>query len=239
MLLSSRPLKRDVFFCPEESNFYSYCLENLVLSNSSHISSIVEFGSGDGCPILKALLRTDFEGVIHGFEISQAACEVAKAKIKEHRLNDYYVIHNKCLFESAQVEADCLISNPPYLPALDNNLYQPLLHGGTDGITITKKLISLGYDNVMVMAASYSNPEGLIDYAIAKGYCVSDFLIAPLSFGYYSSEPKVRERIAELRQQNQAFYSDNLYLLAGVLFTQRAEAESDRTAELVQLMTAL
>ncbi|HCF26214.1 MAG TPA: SAM-dependent methyltransferase, partial [Cyanobacteria bacterium UBA11049] len=29
MLTSSQPLK-EVFFCPEESNFYSYCLETLV-----------------------------------------------------------------------------------------------------------------------------------------------------------------------------------------------------------------
>lgn len=122
---------------------------------------------------------------------------------------------------------------------MDNKIYQPLLHGGIDGITVTKKLLTLGYENVLVMVSSYSNPEGMIDYARAKGYCVASFIVSPLTFGYYSSDPKVRNRIEELRRNNMAFYSKNIYLLAGVLFTKQQESHVDLSAELLQVMTSL
>ncbi len=243
MLTSSQPLKsqplKEVFFCPEESDFYSHCLETLVLQNCLNSESIVEFGSGDGSPIIKALLRTDFDGRIQGFELNRSAYEVATSQIKQHRLNDKYIIHNRCLFQSPRPQANYLISNPPYLPALDNKLYQPLLHGGIEGITITKKLLSLNYPNVLTLVSSYSNPEGLIRYALAAGYSVANFTILPVPFGYYSSEPKVKQRIQELRQENRAFYSKDMYLLAGVLFTQESNSATDLSGDLVKLLTSL
>lgn len=238
MLTTSQPLK-DVFFCPEESNFYSHCLETLVFQNCFNSESILEFGSGDGSPVIKSLLRSEFEGVVHGFELNSLACQVANSKIREYQLSDRYIIHNRCLFDSAKPDATYLVSNPPYLPALDNKLYQPLLHGGIDGITVTKKLLSLNYPNVLVLVSSYSNPEDLINYALANNYVVSDFAISPLQFGYYSSEPKVKDRIQELRRNNRAFYSKNIYLLAGVLFTKESAYSGDVSTELVKLMTSL
>ena len=238
MLTSSKPLK-DIFFCPEESNFYSHCLETLVLNNCDGSESIIEFGSGDGSPVINSLLRTKFDGIVHGFEISTLACEAAKSKIEEYELSHKYLIHNISLFDSSQPDADYLISNPPYLPASDNKIYQPSLHGGIDGITVTKQLLTLGYENVLVMISSYSNPEGMINYARALGYYVSNFLVSPLTFGYYSSDPKVKNRIVELRESQMAFYSKNIYLLAGVLFTKHQKKSIDISTELIQLMTSL
>ncbi|HEY9750967.1 MAG TPA: methyltransferase [Allocoleopsis sp.] len=239
MLLSSRPLK-DIFFCPEESNFYSNCIENLVLKHCVGSESIIEFGSGDGSPVIQALLRTEFEGTVHGFEINHLACDVAHEKISEYELSDRYKVHCNSFFDSLKFQADYLISNPPYLPALDNKIYQPFLHGGIDGITVTKKLLSCNHKNVLVMAASYSDPQGLVDYAHEQDYVVSDFIISPLPFGYYSSDPKVQSRIADLRREKRAFYTDNLYLLAGVLFTKQEVADNeDVSIELMRLMTAL
>jgi methylase of polypeptide subunit release factors len=238
MLTSSQPLK-DVFFCPEESNFYSHCLETLVLKNCFNAESIIEFGSGDGSPVIKSLLRTEFDGTIHGFELNSLACQVAKSKIKQYKLSDKYIIHNRSLFDSAKPEATYLVSNPPYLPALDNKIYQPLLHGGVEGITVTKQLLALNCQNVLVLVSSYSNPEGLINYALFNDYSVADFAISPMPFGYYSSETKVRDRIRELRRNNRAFYSDNIYLLAGVLFTKESASTVDKSTELVKLMTSL
>lgn len=238
MLTSSQPLK-EVFFCPEESNFYSYSLESLVFNKCFNSESIIEFGSGDGSPVIQSLLRTEFDGVVQGFEINRLACQTANSKIKEHKLSNRYIVHNRCLFESAKPYANYLISNPPYLPALDNKLYQPFLHGGIEGITVTKKLLSLNYQNVLVLVASYSNPEGLIDFAQANNYNVSDFTVSPMPFGYYSSEPKVRDRIGELRRSKRAFYSNNLYLLAGVLFTKNSVKTEDLSNDLLKLMTCL
>lgn len=238
MLISSQRLK-EVFFCPEESNFYSHCLEALVLNNCFNSESIIEFGSGDGSPVIKSLLRADFDGVIHGFELNSLACQTANSRIDEYNLSDKYIIYNRSFFDTAKPYANYLISNPPYLPALDNKLYQPLLHGGIEGNTITKQLLSLDYENVLVMVASYSNPEGVISYANEKGYYVSDFIVLPLKFGYYSSEPKVMNRIKELKEENKAFYSKNIYLLAGVLFSKPGKHSVDLSKELIQTMTSL
>lgn len=238
MLTSAQPLK-DIFFCPEESGFYAYCLESLVLNQCIGSESIIEFGAGDGSPVIQSLLRTNFNGVVHGFELNKSAAQQANLKIKEYGLSEKYKIHNRSFFDSQRPQADYLVSNPPYLPAIDNKLYQPLLHGGLDGITVTKKLLALGYENVLVMVSSYSNPEGLIDYAITKGYHTSNFIISPLNFGYYSSEPKVMDRIGEMKKNKMAFCSKNIYLLAGVLFTKRNLASSDSSTELLQIMTSL
>ena len=238
MLTSPKPLK-DVFFCPEESNFYSYCLQSLVLNNCLNSETIIEFGSGDGSPIINSLSKTKFNGLVHGFEINKLSCELANERINIHGLSDKYIIHNRSLFDISAPQGDYLISNPPYLPAIDNKIYQPFLHGGIDGITITKQLLSLGYKNVLAMIASYSNPVGAIDYALTKGYHIANFIVSPLKFGYYSSEPKVKNRIEELKQDNMAFYSQNIYLLAGVLFTKQSDNQENLSTELVQLMTSL
>ncbi|NJL19623.1 MAG: SAM-dependent methyltransferase [Leptolyngbyaceae cyanobacterium SM1_3_5] len=228
---------REVFFCPEESNFYSYCLESMVLNNRVDRDAIVEFGSGDGSPVIKALLRSDFNGKVHGFELNASACKIAIARAQEYELDQHYQLYNASFFEADRPIASVIISNPPYLPAIDNKLYQPLLHGGIDGITITKKLLELGYDEALMMVSSYSNPKGLVDFAAQQGYCVSNFLVSPLPFGYYSSDPKVKSRIAEMREQQEAFYSSQMYCLAGVLFSQRCEM--DLTEEFLQVITAL
>lgn len=238
MLTSPKPLK-DVFFCPEESNFYSYCLQSLVLNNCLSSETIIEFGSGDGSPVINSLIKTKFDGVVHGFEVNSLSCELANEKINVYGLNGQYVVHNLSLFDAAPPQGDYLISNPPYLPAIDNKIYQPFLHGGTDGITVTKQLLSLGYENILAMIASYSNPVGAIDYALTKGYHVANFIISPLKFGYYSSEPKVKNRIEELKKDQMAFYSENIYLLAGVLFTKQSGCQENLSTELAQLMTCL
>lgn len=237
MLTSSKPLQ-DVFYCPEESNFYSHCLETLVLNECYSSTIIVEFGSGDGSPVINSLIKTRFNGVIHGFELNTGAYKIAKSNIQEYELTDKYIIHNTSFFESSIPKAGYLISNPPYLPAVDKNIYQPLLHGGTDGSTIARKMLDLDYENVLLMLSSYSNPEGLINYAIAKGYYVANFIVAPLRFGYYSSEPKVKDTILELRNKGMAFYSKNIYLLAGVVFKQH-QPGVDLSTELIHLMTSL
>jgi len=54
-------------------------------------------------------------------------------------------------------------------PAIDDNIYQPLLHGGTDGSTIARRLLSLNYENVLLML--YSNPELSL---IAQDYYVAN-----------------------------------------------------------------
>lgn len=58
---------------------------------------------------------------------------------------------------------------------------------------------------------------------------MTDFLVTPLPFGYYSSEPKVRNWIREMKGHGQAFYSESagIYFLAGVLFQRQAPGSDD------------
>jgi methylase of polypeptide subunit release factors len=232
-------LPKEIFICPEESQFYAQCLENMVLNRCNISNTIVEFGSGDGSPVISALQKSIFKGVIHGFELNSFAYQLACLKIKEYQLQDRYIIHNCCFFEDLPFNANYLIANPPYLPAPDNNLYIPDLHGGTDGAKITKKLLSLGYINVLLMVSAYSNPVEIVDYAAQQGYRVIDFMVSPLKFGYYSCEPKVKKAILELRNQHKAFYSKNVYFLSGVLFRRADETSINLSEEFIKIMTVL
>ncbi|MGP1387980.1 MAG: methyltransferase [Thainema sp.] len=234
------PSPRNVFFCPEESRFYSQCLEKMLLNHCSAAETIVEFGSGDGSAVINSLLNTSFNGVIHGYELNPRACQVAQSHIRQQGLTDCYIVHNQCCFTGLkQHSAQCLIANPPYIPAPDNRILMPELHGGIDGATITKKLLTVGCEQVLLMISAYSNPVDTICHARAQGYQVVDFMVTPLPFGCYSSEPKVKNWIAKLRSQNKAFYSSNIYFLTGALFQKQNSAVADLSDELLKVMTVL
>jgi methylase of polypeptide subunit release factors len=212
----------------------------MVLNRCTSSDLVIEFGSGDGSPVIHGLLRTTFKGTIHGYELNPKACQLAQSRIRQYRLSDRYVVRNQCFFEGwKQSRANYLIANPPYLPAPDNNIYMPSLHGGADGAAITQRLFSVGCERVLTLISAYSNPVETIEYAFAQGYQVVDFAIAPLKFGYYSSESKVKDTITALRRDRKAFYSQNIYLLAGVLFKKHHQGDANLSAELLQVMTAL
>lgn len=231
--------EKEVFFCPEESHFYSHCLERLVFNQCSNSDSVVEFGCGDGTPVINSLNRINFNSKVHGYELNPSAYAVAQSRIDQHNLNHQYTVYNQSFFEASHPDAQYLIANPPYIPAPDNKISMPLLHGGVDGAAITNRLLSLNYPSVMLLVSSYSNPVGTIEHALVNGYSVADFMITPLKFGYYSSEPKVKNHISELRQNRKAFYSGNIYFLAGVLFKKRSLCDTDISTELSQVMTSL
>jgi methylase of polypeptide subunit release factors len=231
--------ENEVFYCPEESYFYSYCLERFVLSACSKAERAVEFGAGDGTPIIHSLTRNPFLGQIHGYELNPAACQVANTRIERYGLEAHYVIHNQSFFDAIRPEASYLIANPPYLPAPDDEIQMPALRGGKDGSEITCRLLTLDYSTVLLMISSYSNPVDTIACAIAHDYYVSDFMVAPLQFGYYSSEAKVKNTIHQLKCDRQAFCSDNIYFLAGVLFCKQHKGAIDLSDELIRLMTAI
>ncbi|HEY9878591.1 MAG TPA: methyltransferase [Leptolyngbyaceae cyanobacterium] len=228
-----------VFFCPEESQFYAQCLEKMVLPQCGSEDSVVEFGAGDGSPVISALLKSNFKGFIEGFELNAAACKLANSRIQQYDLDEQYSIYNQCFFKNAPESAKYLVANPPYLPAPNDDLYMPSLYGGRDGATITKRLLNKGCENVMLMISAYSNPIDTVDHALKLGYQVVDFMVSPLRFGYYSCEPKVKNTITELQRQQKAFFSENIYFLAGVLFEKKNFKNTCLSTELIKVMTAL
>jgi methylase of polypeptide subunit release factors len=229
-----------VFCCPEESHFYSQCLEKMLLSQDIDPDRVVEFGAGDGSAVINSLLKSPFNGVIHGYELSPTACQIARSQIHRQGLANRYIIHNQCFFEGLERHpARYLIANPPYIPAPDDAILMPELYGGLDGSAITKALLTVGCEQVLLMISTYSNPVDTVYHAHDQGYQVVDFMVTPLPFGYYSSEPKVKRCIERLRSQKKAFYSPNIYFLTGVLFQKRHPAKADLSKELLTVMTAL
>lgn len=70
--------------CDEESHFYSQVLEKLLLRNCWDTRAcIIEFGAGDGTPVINALLRGASAGcnfgdsIVHGYELNPRAAAVA------------------------------------------------------------------------------------------------------------------------------------------------------------------
>ena len=73
-----------IFVCDEESHFYSQVLEKLLLRNCRDTrATIIEFGAGDGTPVINALLRGASAGcnfgdsTVHGYELNPRAAAVA------------------------------------------------------------------------------------------------------------------------------------------------------------------
>lgn len=219
---SSRHTRSGIFVCDEESHFYSQCLEKLLVKNSSSNQTVIEFGSGDGSPVIGCLIQSQFSGVIHGFELNRKAATLAHSNANESHVSGRYKIHNSCFFQGMHdIPASCLIANPPYIPAPDNNILMPALHGGVDGANLTRDLMTLGFDSAILLISSYANPVDTLHHARNHGYQVTDFMVTPMPFGYYSSEPKVKNWIWKMRDEGKAFCSENWYLLAGVLFQKR------------------
>ena len=62
----------------------------------------------------------------------------------------------------------------------------------TAALCAWQELMTLGFDNVVLLISAYCDPERTMRVAQAQGYRCTDFMVAPLPFGVYSSEPKAR-----------------------------------------------
>ena len=85
-----RHTRNDIFVCDEESQFYSQCLEKLLVKNSSSNQTVIEFGSGDGSPVIGCLIQSRFLGVIHGFELNEKAAALAHSRTIETHVSNRY-----------------------------------------------------------------------------------------------------------------------------------------------------
>ena len=54
-----------------------------------------------------------------------------------------------------------------------------------------QELMTFGFDSAILLLSSYANPVETLEFARQNGYQVTDFMISPMPFGTYSSEPKV------------------------------------------------
>jgi methylase of polypeptide subunit release factors len=187
----------------------------------------------------RMLAQSTFTGMIRGFEINVEAYWSARTSIDTEGVSQRYTVELGDFFEAIQSgdERHVVISNPPYLPCLDNAMKLPELWGGSDGSLVSKRILDCGFDQVMLMMSSYSNPLSIIAHASHLGYRVLDWRKMSLPFGEYSREPAVFQRISDLAHDAKAFIFDTSYVLAGVRWT-RDTAKPDRSKSLVRALTA-
>lgn len=228
-----------IFYCPEESRFYACCLKFLVMESFLN-ADLIEFGAGDGLPVIEAIAKTGFRGTVQGYEINSDAFEKAVQNIRAHGLEHRYSLVRSNLFDhSERIKADILIANPPYLPSPNQELILPELYGGDDGTWVIGNLLSLDFKRAMILIPSFSNPAKIIAEGAGRGYRVCDFLISRLPFGRYSSQDQVLRTIEAMKAQRLAFFSPNGYLIAGVLFEKREYGAADLSAELIRILACL
>lgn len=212
-------IPEQVFSCLEESVFYALCVEHLLFPNIPPGTTLVEFGSGDGTPVIEALQKTpNFSGTVIGYELNERAYTLCQANIAAANLSSVYQIHPGSFFERPPLDAFALLANPPYIPFPDNSIRLPYLHGGLHGSELTIQLLREPCAMSLLLLSSYSHPLGIIETANAHGLYVANFVVMPINYGFYSREPKVFAHIMALQEQGFAFASSEGYLLAGVLF---------------------
>ena len=56
------------------------------------ILQVIEFGAGDGGPVLASLSGSGFQGVVHGFEINERAASIARNRALEFGLQKSYQV---------------------------------------------------------------------------------------------------------------------------------------------------
>lgn len=227
------------FNSPEESIYYSHCLRYLVFDRLNAGHNLVEFGSGDGIPVLNAIKKSNFQGFVTGFEVNPVASEKARSYICASGLQDRYdVISGSFFDEVIFCKEHILISDPPFLPSKTNSIMDPFLWGGNDGSDTYQRLIQQGYDTLMIMIASYSNPLKVLSVAFDHQYTVQDFLISPMTIGEYSREKPVWERLNQMKHAGEAFYSSTHFLLAGVVLAKNHTRVS-MAKELTDVLTSI
>jgi hypothetical protein len=129
-----------------------------------------------------------------------------------------------------------VIANPPYIPAPDGDLLMPELWGGWYGNDLAVRLLTAGFDHVLVALPSYSDPAATIAAADRQGYRVANFLAMGLEFGAYSREPKVADHIARLTAEGHGWAGDDSYVVAVALLTRSPQVTRNRSTELLRAL---
>ena len=236
------PVQTDAhFICPEESEFFALCIEHFIFQTPQP-ETIVEFGSGDGGPVLHALQRAFFSGTVYGYEINPLSAALAQTKIAAAGQTARYQVTNTSFFTAAPVrgQESVLIANPPYIPAPEaQHLRMPELWGGPDGADVLRRLFDTHCNTLLLLLPSIANPVAVLEYGLQQGYHIQNYLLTTLPFGQYTSQSYVQRHLQTLRRDHCAFYFPDHYSLAGVLWKREPGAlDSDRKRGLLSGLTA-
>jgi len=225
------------FFDPIESGFYASCLSNLLADRRRGpvlADGLVELGAGTGIPMVEALRRQESTVPVRGFEQDGRSCQIAARVVEKSGLTNYEIVHGD-FFDGARAGHErCAVGNPPYLPAPGDT---PQLWGGDTGSEVSRRVLSAGFETVLLLMSSISDPVGLLRHARAAGYRVSDWMARPIAFGAYTRDRRVSRRLGELARGGHAYFTPRTYVITGVTWTDDPTGLDDTDA-LTQVLTA-
>ncbi|WP_329102883.1 hypothetical protein OG792_25150 [Micromonospora sp. NBC_01699] len=228
-----------VFYDPDESEFYGRCAERF-LDRDVRSGHVVELGAGNAEAICTALERSRFDGLVHGYEISEDSVTVGRSNIAvrglEHR---YRVRHGDFFaFTEEQLAVPFMMTNPPYLTCPVGDPAFPHLAAGPTGTAVSDRVLSAHFTGILMMVSSYANPLHTLALARRHGYIMVDWRVQRLTMGRYSAAPTVQQGIRLLAEQGRAFVSGDRYLLAGVVWHRSSNHVADRSHELATALRA-
>jgi hypothetical protein len=231
------------FDCAEESAHYAFSVQLLLTQYAGVVpwqtEGVAELGSGDARAIAHVVQAVP-ELTVHGTDISPTSVQRARETIAELGVADRYTVELGDFFGWAQSpagrEISTVIANPPYIPAPDGDILMPGLWGGWYGNELALRLLTAGFDHVLVALPSYSDPAATLAAAADQGYRVANFLAMGLEFGAYSREPKVAQHIARLIAEGRGWAGEDSYVVAVTLLTRSPLVQRDRSTELLRAL---
>ena len=240
---SGDPVGDGFFDCAEESAHYAFSVQLLLTQYAAQVpwqsEGVAELGSGDARAIAH-VVRALPDLTVHGTDISPTSVARARETITGLQVADRYTVELGDFFTWADSPAgeriSTVIANPPYIPAPDGDILMPELWGGWHGNDLALRLLTAGFEHVLVALPSYSDPAATIAAARDLGYRTANFLAMGLEFGAYSREPKVAEHIARLTAEGHGWAGDDSYVVAVALLTRSPELHRDRSTELLRAL---
>ena len=151
--------------------------------------AIIDIGTGTGClAITLAAERPDAH--VFATDISHEALLVALANARTHGVAHRVQLIRCDLAEALRIEADLIVSNPPYVPessaprlAADVVNYEPAtaLFGGADGLRVLNRLFArapawLAPDGAFIVEFGYGQEESVHLAAEREGWTVRRML---------------------------------------------------------------
>ena len=152
-------------------------------------STIVDIGTGTGC--LAISLAAERPGArVFATDISHEALLVAALNARTHQVRDRVHFVQCDLADALQVEADLVVSNPPYVPEqtaptlpADVVNYEPAtaLFGGPDGLRVIDRLLAqipalLAPGAAFIVEFGYGQEDGVRAAAERHGWTVRGML---------------------------------------------------------------